>query len=82
MASPISTPIPADNAARSAPPAPAINNNAAAVAPKVKPCCVCTDEKSRRDECMLFSKAADPAKDCQSTIDQYRSCMKGFGFEV
>lgn len=31
---------------------------------------------------MLFSNAADPAKDCKSTIDQYRSCMKGFGFEV
>ncbi|CAN8099194.1 unnamed protein product [Discula destructiva] len=49
---------------------------------KPKPCCVCKDEKAKRDECMLFSNAADPAKDCQSTIDQYRSCMKGFGFEV
>lgn len=48
----------------------------------IQPCCVCKDEKSKRDECMLFSNAADPAKDCQSTIDQYRSCMKGFGFEI
>ncbi|RKU41603.1 Cytochrome c oxidase copper chaperone [Coniochaeta pulveracea] len=53
-----------------------------AAAPKPKPCCVCKDEKSRRDECMLFSTAADPQKDCQSTIDQYRSCMAGFGFKV
>lgn len=47
-----------------------------------QPCCVCKDEKSRRDECMLFSNAADPQKDCQSTIDLYRSCMAGFGFKV
>ncbi|KAI1383500.1 cytochrome C oxidase copper chaperone-domain-containing protein [Hypoxylon trugodes] len=49
---------------------------------KPKPCCVCKNEKSKRDECMLFSKAADPAGDCKTTIDQYRSCMAGFGFQV
>ncbi|KAK4157866.1 cytochrome C oxidase copper chaperone-domain-containing protein [Chaetomidium leptoderma] len=51
-------------------------------ASKPKPCCVCKEEKSTRDECMLFSNAADPQKDCQSTIDLYRSCMAGFGFKV
>ncbi|KAK1483173.1 COX17 protein, partial [Colletotrichum abscissum] len=51
-------------------------------ASKPKPCCVCKDEKAKRDECMLFSNAADPSKDCLSTIDQYRACMKGFGFTV
>ncbi|KAK4116515.1 hypothetical protein N656DRAFT_774791 [Canariomyces notabilis] len=51
-------------------------------ASKPKPCCVCKDEKARRDDCMLFSTAADPQKDCQSTIEQYRSCMAGFGFKV
>ncbi|KAL2261165.1 hypothetical protein VTK26DRAFT_4618 [Humicola hyalothermophila] len=51
-------------------------------ASKPKPCCVCKDEKAKRDECMLFSTAADPQKDCQSTIDQYRNCMAGFGFKV
>ncbi|KKY34113.1 putative telomere length regulation protein [Diaporthe ampelina] len=65
-------------AAIAQPPAPAVSDASS----KPKPCCVCKDEKSKRDECMLFSNAADPAKDCQSTIDQYRSCMKGFGFEV
>lgn len=50
--------------------------------PPEQPCCVCKEEKSRRDECMLFSSAADPAKDCVSTIDQYKLCMKGFGFEI
>ncbi|KAG8165171.1 hypothetical protein KVR01_005446 [Diaporthe batatas] len=55
---------------------------APATSEKPKPCCVCKDEKAKRDECMLFSNAADPTKDCKSTIDQYRSCMKGFGFEV
>ncbi|KAI1075699.1 cytochrome C oxidase copper chaperone-domain-containing protein [Whalleya microplaca] len=56
--------------------------SAAPAASKPKPCCVCKDEKSKRDECMLFSKAADPQGDCKSTIDQYRSCMAGFGFTV
>ncbi|KAK6843200.1 hypothetical protein PG987_004060 [Apiospora arundinis] len=30
----------------------------------------------------LLSTSADPAADCQSTIQQYRSCMAGFGFKV
>ena len=47
-----------------------------------QPCCVCKDEKSTRDECMLFSKAADPVADCKSTIERYRTCMAGFGFQV
>ncbi|XXG94941.1 hypothetical protein Hte_001200 [Hypoxylon texense] len=49
---------------------------------KPKPCCVCKNEKSMRDECMLFSKSSDPASDCKAIIDQYRSCMAGFGFQV
>ncbi|KAL8911532.1 MAG: hypothetical protein Q9172_007657 [Xanthocarpia lactea] len=49
---------------------------------KVKPCCVCKDEKSARDECMLFSNSDDPQKDCQSMVDKYRSCMRGFGFTI
>ncbi|KAK4221751.1 cytochrome C oxidase copper chaperone-domain-containing protein [Podospora fimiseda] len=49
---------------------------------KPKPCCVCKEEKQKRDECMLFSNAADPQKDCLSTIDLYKSCMAGFGFKV
>ncbi|KAK7226150.1 hypothetical protein V2G26_014153 [Clonostachys chloroleuca] len=49
---------------------------------KPKPCCVCKEEKSKRDECMLFSKSADPAADCRSLVDQYKSCMVGYGFKV
>ncbi|KAF4988932.1 cytochrome c oxidase assembly subunit 17 [Fusarium heterosporum] len=49
---------------------------------KPKPCCVCKDEKAKRDECMLFSNAKDPVADCKSLVDQYRSCMTGFGFQV
>ncbi|KAL8406337.1 hypothetical protein RB596_004982 [Gaeumannomyces avenae] len=40
------------------------------------------DEKAKRDECMLFSSAKDPEEDCKTTIQQYRSCMEGFGFKV
>ncbi|KAH7163097.1 COX17 protein [Dactylonectria estremocensis] len=49
---------------------------------KPKPCCVCKDEKAKRDECMLFSNAKDPAADCKSLVEQYRSCMTGYGFQV
>ncbi|PHH60561.1 hypothetical protein CDD82_2264 [Ophiocordyceps australis] len=49
---------------------------------KPKPCCVCKDEKARRDECMLFSTAQDAAQDCRSLVDQYKSCMLGYGFKV
>ncbi|KAJ6114981.1 hypothetical protein N7486_000759 [Penicillium sp. IBT 16267x] len=49
---------------------------------KPKPCCVCKVEKTARDDCMLFSKTDDPAKECQPTIDQYKSCMASFGFKV
>ncbi|KAF7543155.1 hypothetical protein G7Z17_g10970 [Cylindrodendrum hubeiense] len=49
---------------------------------KPKPCCVCKEEKSKRDECMLFSNAKDPAADCQSLVSQYKSCMTGYGFQV
>ncbi|OIW34425.1 hypothetical protein CONLIGDRAFT_709763 [Coniochaeta ligniaria NRRL 30616] len=65
---------------------PGANSNAAAssdaAASKPKPCCVCKDEKAKRDECMLFSTGSDPSSECKSTIDQYRSCMAGFGFKV
>ncbi|KAK4197887.1 cytochrome c oxidase [Triangularia verruculosa] len=72
----------ASSIASGAPAAPAIAQSAAAAESKPKPCCVCKDEKAKRDECMLFSNAADPQKDCLSTIDQYKSCMAGFGFKV
>ncbi|KAH0828350.1 Cytochrome c oxidase copper chaperone [Fonsecaea pedrosoi] len=49
---------------------------------KVKPCCVCKDEKSRRDECMLFSRADDPQEDCKSLVMQYKDCMAGYGFKI
>ncbi|RDA85200.1 hypothetical protein CP532_2386 [Ophiocordyceps camponoti-leonardi (nom. inval.)] len=47
-----------------------------------KPCCVCKEEKSKRDECMLFSTAKDPAADCSSFVDQYKSCMLRYGFTI
>ncbi|KAI0016448.1 cytochrome C oxidase copper chaperone-domain-containing protein [Xylariomycetidae sp. FL0641] len=68
--------IPSNSGPALAPP------TSSAATEKPKPCCVCKDEKSKRDECMLFSNAADPVKDCKSTIDQYKSCMAGFGFQI
>ncbi|TKA36668.1 hypothetical protein B0A54_11911 [Friedmanniomyces endolithicus] len=51
-------------------------------AAKPKPCCVCKDEKTARDECMLFSTAADPQEGCKDLVGQYRMCMKGYGFSL
>lgn len=50
--------------------------------PRLQPCCVCKEEKAKRDECMLFSNAKDPAADCKSLVDQYKSCMVGYGFKI
>jgi len=55
---------------------------ASEAAANIKPCCVCKDEKAVRDECMLFSNATNPQKDCATTIDKYRICMAGFGFKL
>ncbi|KAJ4163348.1 hypothetical protein LMH87_005083 [Akanthomyces muscarius] len=62
----------------SAAPAAASSDNAS----RPKPCCVCKDEKAKRDECMLFSNAKDPQADCQSLVAQYKTCMLGFGYKV
>lgn len=48
----------------------------------MQPCCVCKDEKAKRDECMLFTTGTDPSRECKTTIEQYKSCMLGFGFQV
>ncbi|KAK9256454.1 cysteine alpha-hairpin motif superfamily [Lipomyces tetrasporus] len=45
-----------------------------------KPCCVCIDEKVARDECMLTS--ADGRAECAELIQNYKTCMKSFGFNV
>ncbi|KAK9372416.1 cytochrome C oxidase copper chaperone-domain-containing protein [Lipomyces chichibuensis] len=45
-----------------------------------KPCCVCIDEKVARDECMLMS--VDGQSQCAELIQNYKACMKGFGFNV
>lgn len=62
------------------------NNLAADIKPaqteKVKPCCVCKEEKVARDDCMLFSRADDPQDDCKNMVEKYRECMRGFGFKV
>jgi cytochrome c oxidase assembly protein subunit 17 len=43
---------------------------------------VCKEEKAARDECMLFSTAKDPQAACGDLVSKYRSCMKGFGFDL
>ncbi|KAI1194190.1 cytochrome C oxidase copper chaperone [Nemania serpens] len=63
--------------------APAVANaSTSATASKPKPCCVCKDEKAQRDDCMLFSQSNDPTNDCKPIIDQYKTCMAGFGFQI
>lgn len=47
---------------------------------KPKPCCVCKDEKAKRDECLLIN--GQESGKCDSLIGEYKKCMKGFGFEI
>ncbi|KAF2756691.1 hypothetical protein EJ05DRAFT_477788 [Pseudovirgaria hyperparasitica] len=49
---------------------------------KVKPCCVCTNEKAQRDECMLFSTASEPQEHCKDLVSKYKTCMAGYGFKI
>ncbi|KAF2013107.1 hypothetical protein BU24DRAFT_424101 [Aaosphaeria arxii CBS 175.79] len=69
--------------------APAIAANAGAdpkapssVPSKPKPCCVCTDEKAARDECMLFSNSDNAQKECADLVTKYKVCMAGYGFKI
>ncbi|EON61977.1 hypothetical protein W97_01195 [Coniosporium apollinis CBS 100218] len=55
---------------------------AGAAAAKVKPCCVCKDEKAARDECMLFSQSDNAQQECRDLVSRYRSCMAGYGFSI
>ena len=41
---------------------------------------VCKEEKAKRDECMLLNE--DGEKACQPIIQEYKKCMKGFGFDL
>ncbi|ODV96516.1 hypothetical protein PACTADRAFT_49846 [Pachysolen tannophilus NRRL Y-2460] len=47
---------------------------------KPKPCCVCIPQKQSRDECLLLN--GQESGKCDSIIQEYKTCMKGFGFEV
>lgn len=47
---------------------------------KPKPCCVCLGEKKQRDECLLFN--GQESGKCDNIINDYKSCMKGYGFSI
>ncbi|KAF2109461.1 COX17 protein [Lophiotrema nucula] len=49
---------------------------------KPKPCCVCTDEKAKRDECMLFSNSDNAQNECADLVTKYKDCMAGYGFKI
>lgn len=49
---------------------------------QIKPCCVCTEQKAKRDECMLFSTSNDAQKECADLVGQYKQCMAGYGFKI
>ncbi|KAF2636726.1 hypothetical protein P280DRAFT_522016 [Massarina eburnea CBS 473.64] len=64
------------------PPAPAALTTASGAPAKPKPCCVCTDEKAKRDECMLFSNSSNPQEECVDLVTKYKDCMAGYGFKI
>lgn len=47
---------------------------------KPKPCCVCKPEKEVRDECLLFN--GQESGKCDELIEKYKTCMKGYGFDI
>ncbi|KAF2253064.1 hypothetical protein BU26DRAFT_515444 [Trematosphaeria pertusa] len=47
-----------------------------------QPCCVCTDEKAKRDECMLFSSSNNAQEECADLVTKYKDCMAGYGFKI
>ncbi|CCH60409.1 hypothetical protein TBLA_0C06130 [Henningerozyma blattae CBS 6284] len=47
---------------------------------KPKPCCVCTEQKEERDQCILFN--GQESTKCTEFINKYKECMKGYGFEI
>ncbi|TQS37251.1 hypothetical protein Golomagni_02285 [Golovinomyces magnicellulatus] len=49
---------------------------------RVKPCCVCKDEKASRDNCMLFSSSTEAQQDCAESIEKYKRCMASYGFKL
>ncbi|KAF2705110.1 COX17 protein [Pleomassaria siparia CBS 279.74] len=51
-------------------------------AKKPKPCCVCLDEKAKRDECMLFSTSDNAQTECADLVTKYKDCMAGYGFKI
>ena len=49
----------------------------------MQPCCVCKDEKTARDDCMLFSRSDNPQdNECKSLVEQYKGCMASYGFKI
>ncbi|KAF2786587.1 hypothetical protein K505DRAFT_318184 [Melanomma pulvis-pyrius CBS 109.77] len=68
-----------------APPLPAklgATANASGDVKKPRPCCVCLDEKAKRDECMLFSTTDNAQTECADLVTKYKDCMAGYGFKI
>ncbi|KAF1951850.1 hypothetical protein CC80DRAFT_597032 [Byssothecium circinans] len=64
------------------PPAPVALKTDSGAPAKPKPCCVCTDEKAKRDECMLFSNSNNAQDECADLVTKYKDCMAGYGFKI
>jgi cytochrome c oxidase assembly protein subunit 17 len=48
----------------------------------MQPCCVCLEEKAKRDECMLFSNSDNAQEECADLVTKYKTCMAGYGFKI
>lgn len=44
----------------------------------LKPCCVCKETKSQRDECMVLNGE----ENCGYFIEAHKKCLREFGFEI
>jgi len=44
----------------------------------LRPCCVCKEEKSTRDECIVMNGQ----EKCEDLIEAHKVCMRKLGFNV
>lgn len=48
---------------------------------KPRPCCVCVETRTARDECFL-KNSEDAEKRCKDLIKMHIECMRSYGFNI
>lgn len=54
------------------------NKNSLTNKQNVRPCCVCKDTRTARDDCLRFN----PEETCIKQVNAHNECLKSYGFQV